>query len=324
MKNSISLLFIVIALASCQETDQQIIIKEPSEIQDVKASRSAVVFPERIPLPEGFSPEGIASGKGTSFFVGSLGTGAIYKGEFRTGAGSILVAPNGRTAVGLCYDPRTSYLYVSGGSDGEAYIYNGDTGEEIASIALSDQSGNFVNDCVVTREAVYFTNSFSDEYYRLPLDPNGQLPDPLNYQTIKLSDNFEILPGFNANGVVATKNGESLIINNSTTGKLYLVEPLTGEATLIDLAGGPLPAGDGMVLEGKTLYVVQNQLNQIAVVEMAPDFMSGEVIDLITDPAFDIPTTATIFGSSLYAVNARFGTPPEPTTEYDVIRVDKN
>jgi hypothetical protein len=99
-------------------------------------------------------------------------------------------------------------------------------------------------------------------------------------------------------------------------------DPATGEANQIDL-GGPLPSGDGLVLAGKTLYVVQNQLNQIGVITLSTDLGSGVVGEPITDPAFNVPTTADLFGSSLYAVNAKFGTPPVGTP-YEVVRVDRN
>jgi hypothetical protein len=36
-------------------------------------------FPERIALPNGFQPEGIAIGRGTTFYVGSIPTGAVYR-----------------------------------------------------------------------------------------------------------------------------------------------------------------------------------------------------------------------------------------------------
>ena len=41
------------------------------------------------------------------------------------------------------------------------------------------------------------------------------------------------------------------------------VDPVTGIATRITLVGGSVLNGDGILLHGKTLYVVQNQLNQI-------------------------------------------------------------
>jgi hypothetical protein len=37
-----------------------------------------------------------------------------------------------------------------------------------------------------------------------------------------------------------------------------------------------------------------------------------------------VPTTIAAFGDALYAVNARFDTPPTPDTDYDVVRVPEN
>jgi hypothetical protein len=72
---------------------------------------------------------------------------------------------------------------------------------------------------------------------------------------------------------------------------------------------------------------VQNLLNQIAVVELAPDLARGVVARVITDPNLRIPSTIAEFGSALYAVNARFDvadpTVPNPTVEFEVVRVDK-
>jgi hypothetical protein len=67
--------------------------------------------------------------------------------------------------------------------------------------------------------------------------------------------------------------------------------------------------------------VVQNRLNQIAVVTLAPDLSSGTVVDNITSPNFDVPTTVASFGNALYAVNARFSTPATPSTSYSIVRV---
>jgi sugar lactone lactonase YvrE len=133
--------------------------------------------------------------------------------------------------------------------------------------------------------------------------------------------------GFNANGIDATPNGKLLIIVQSATGYLFTVDPITGIATRIMVTGGDhgglVPSGDGILLLGKTLYVVQNQLNKIAVIDVNLAANTGTVTGYITDPAFRVPTTIAAFGKSLYAVNARFGTPVTPTTDYDVVRVDK-
>jgi sugar lactone lactonase YvrE len=280
-------------------------------------------FPETIPLPDGFQPEGIASGSGTTFYVGSIPTGAIYRGDLSTGEGEILVpAQEGRRAIGLKYDPRSSLLFVAGGNTGKAFIYNGISGAHVAEIQLSTEP-SFINDVIITQDAAYFTNSAQPEIYKVPLDPEtGELLEPITSITVPLVGEFVFVENaFNANGIEATPNGKTLIVVNSTTGSLYLVDPTTGYATQIDLGGDSVPRGDGILLRGKTLYVVQNAFNQVAVVELSPQYTSGEISDVITSPLFRVPTTIASFGSKLYVVNARFGTPPTPDTDYEVVRV---
>jgi sugar lactone lactonase YvrE len=293
----------------------------------VSARGASDRFPDLIPLPTGFQPEGIVSGRGTDFFVGSLATGDVFRGDYRTGEGEVL-STEGSTAVGLSYDRRSDRLFVAGDGTGQAFVYDAETGDTEATYQLTDP-GTFVNDVVVTREAAYFTDSFrvSDDgrpfFYRVPLGPGGRLPDQRDVTEVEIGEEFAVVQGFNSNGIDAPPNGEYLIVVNSSTGLLYRVDPTTGEATEIDLGGDLVTAGDGILLDGKTLYVVRNQLNRIAVVELAPDASSGEVVGAITDPDFDVPTTVAEFGNSLYAVNARFGVENPGAAEYDVVGVSK-
>jgi sugar lactone lactonase YvrE len=285
------------------------------------SARAAVTWPDVIALPNGWQPEGVVTGHGPVIYSGSLANGAIYAADLRTGEGEIIVPGQaGRVAVGLSFDSRTNYIFVAGGGTGKAYVYDAGTGALVQEYTLT-APGTFVNDVIVTRDAAYFTQSFLPEYYRVPLGPGGQLAAPGDVKTIPLGGAWQQVAGFNANGIEATPNGKYLVIVNSTTGALYRVEPLTGVATLIDLGGASVSAGDGLLLRGHTLYVVRNQLNQIAVITLAPDLSSGEVVGTITNPNFDIPTTIAAFGNALYAVNARFSTPPTPSTTYSIVRV---
>ena len=280
-------------------------------------------FPEVIPLPVGFQPEGIAVGKGSTFYVGSIPTGAVYRGDLRTGEGDILVpAQEGRAAIGMKYDERTGLLFVAGGPTGFAYVYDGETGENVAEIQLTT-GDRFINDVVITKDAAYFTNSAQPVIYRVALEKNGEVPTTPEVEEIPLSGDYQFTEdAFNANGIAATPNGKTLIIVNSVDGLLYKVRPGSGVAKLIDLGGATLLNGDGVLLEGRTLYVVQNRMNQIAVVSLTnSDLDEGEVVDTITDDDFRVPTTIARFGDSLYAVNARFGTEATPDTEYEVVRV---
>jgi hypothetical protein len=276
-------------------------------------------YPDVIPLPDGFFPEGIAVGTGDDVYAGSLADGAIWKGDLRTGAGEILVpGALGGIAVGLDHDDRSGFLYVAGGPLGGGSIYDGDTG---ALVDEFDLGAGFVNDVIVTRDAAYFTNSFAPELYEVPLDQRGRVDGTI--RTITLAGDFAFVPGeFNANGIEATSDGGTLIVAGSTAGELYTVDPATGVATTIDV-GEPV-SGDGLVLLGRTLYVNENSLNRITVIGLSADLSSGTIVDTLTDDAYDVPTTSARFGKSLYSVNAKFGTPPTPTTPYEIVRVDRN
>jgi sugar lactone lactonase YvrE len=282
-------------------------------------------FPKILPLPNGWQPEGIVAGRGTDYYVGSLANGAIYRGDFRTGEGEVLVMPPAgeeRIAVGLAFDPGSKALFVSGGTTGQAFVYDGCTGAELASYQLTEPGTGFINDVIVTRDAAYFTNSFQPVLYRLPLPPAGEWPDANEVEPIPLPDEPFGQPGFAANGIEATPDGRMLVVVHSGAGALYRIDTATWDVTEIVMENEEaVPNGDGLLLKGNTLYVVQNSLNQIAVVELAPDWSSGTVLQRLTDPDFRVPTTVTGFGDALYAVNARFDITPGPDTEFEAVRV---
>lgn len=274
-------------------------------------------YPETIPLPNGFQPEGIAIG-GNTFYVGSIPTGAVYRGNLRTGGGSVLVPGEpGKAAIGL--DLHRGRLYVAGGPTGEGYVYDARSGRQLATYRLTT-GDTFVNDVVVTRTAAYFTDSVNQVLYRVPLAANGRPGPESGVQPIPLTGDIRYVAGFNANGIDATPNGKVLVLVQSNTGKLFAVTP-AGATREIDLGGGSVPNGDGILLAGKTLYVVQNSDNKIARIALDPGFRSGRITGHLTDADFDVPTTIARHGSRLYAVNARFGTPPTPATRYDVVQL---
>jgi sugar lactone lactonase YvrE len=288
----------------------------------VTASPGATApFPEVIPLDGGFQPEGIEVGKGTTFYVGSRVTGAIALGDLRTGERTTLVQGGaGRPATGIELEPHNR-LFVAGAGTGDAYVYDAATGELLERYDFASMPPDtFVNDVVVTPKAAYFTDSRRTVIYKVPIGPGGRLAGPDDFEAIELADEL-----VNLNGIDATPDGKTLIAVRSDTGQLFRIDPVTGDADEIDLGGASVPAGDGILLSGKTLYVVQNRMNQVAVIELAPDLMSGEVVNLLTDPDFRVPTTIDELGHRLYAVNARFGVanPGAPETEYEVVQLAK-
>jgi sugar lactone lactonase YvrE len=274
-------------------------------------------FPETIPLPNGWMPEGIAI-QGTTFYAGSRANGAVYRGDLRTGVGSILVpGVEGRVATGLKFNK--GLLFVSGASTGRAWVFDADTGAQLREYEFATPPGTFINDVIVTNAGAFFTDSQRPQLYKVPLAPNGT--PATTFETIPLGGDYQHVAGFNLNGIDATPDGKTLIAVQSMTGRLFTIDPETGVANEIDLGGATVTNGDGILLHGQTLYVVRNFNNEIAVVELAPDLSSGAIVGTITDPDFDVPTTVARFGSRLYLPNARFTTPPTPTTPYDIVQV---
>jgi sugar lactone lactonase YvrE len=276
-------------------------------------------FPPTIGLPDGFQPEGIAIA-GTAFYVGSIPTGAIYRGNLRTGKGAVLVAGgSGKAAIGV--EVNRGRLFVAGGPTGKAFVYAAATGRELAAYQLTT-AATFVNDVVVTRTAAWFTDSVNQVLYRVPLGPGGRPGPASSVRTVPLTGALVYTTGFNVNGIDATPDGKRLVIVQSNTGKLFAVTP-AGVTREIGLGGGGVPRGDGLLLDGRTLFVVQNRDNKIARIALAPGLVSGRITGFLTDSDFDVPTTIDDLGTRLYAVNARFTTPPTATTRYDVVQVAK-
>jgi hypothetical protein len=283
----------------------------------------AVTYASQIQLINGWLPEGIAAGDGVDLYSGSRRNGAIYKANIETGQGSVIVTSQaGRMAVGMKFDTRTKYLYVAGGSFGAAHVYDTTTGYTVQSYQfVTSGGGTFVNDVIVTNAAAYFTDSMRPVIYRVALDATGK--PAATFTTISLSGDYVHRAGFNLNGIVATPAGDRLIVVQSGPGLLLSVNAATGVATTIDLGGYSVSAGDGLWLEGSTLYVVRNNLNTIAEILMAPSYLSGTLIDEIRDSRFDVPTTAAVLGGGLYAVNARFAAGNDPANTYTIVRVER-
>ena len=277
-------------------------------------------FPDRIELPDNFLPEGITIGKAPVAYLGSRADGDIIAADLKTG--QLRLVSEGRgpgfPSIGLKID-KQGLLYVAGGPTGTARVVDSRTGDLLAEYTLSTET-SFINDVVLTKRAAWFTNSQQPELYRVPLGGDDQATRTV----IPLTGDWEQVAGFNANGIAQTPNGRALLVVNSTTGKLFRVNPRTGVATQVDLGDASLTNGDGLLLRGSTLYVVRNQLNQVAVVKLNRRATRGRLVETLTSPDFDVPTTVAAYKGSLYLPNARFRDPGVPApVEYWITRIDK-
>jgi sugar lactone lactonase YvrE len=280
-------------------------------------------FQDVIALPNGFQPEGIAIGPGGTAYVGSLADGDVYVFNVRTGEEITTIEGPGTSSVGLKIDKR-GRLFIAGGDTGKARVVDAATGDLLRSYTLTT-APSFVNDVIVTHYAAWFTDSSQAQLYKLPIGRGGALPKPAPdaIEVVPLSGDWVQQMGFNANGIAQTPNHRALLVIQSSTGLLFRVDPETGVARVVDLGGVTLEGGDGLLVVGRTLYVVQGQTNTVAVVRLNAAGTSGELVEQRTDPHFQFPTTIARFGKGLYLPNARFDIAPTPDTEYSVVRIDR-
>lgn len=291
-----------------------LVLPSPPAIAAPPASDSVIV------LDGATSAEGIAAGKGSTFYAGDLLLGDIYRGDIREGDAELFIDvsefdPEPRMAAGMKADVRKDLLFVAGGFTGHAYVYNTETAKPVADVVLTARPGSVINDVTLTRNGAWFTNSAAPELYFIPVSRTGELGA---VQTLPLSGPAADISGqFNLNGIASAKGGRTLIVAHSGTGELYTVNPATGESALIEDVS--VENVDGIVLRGDQLWAVQNFSNQISRFELSDDLSSGELEDVITSRHFNVPATAALFGNTLAAVNAQFTTPED--TWFEVVLV---
>src|SRR2546423_2855112 len=277
-----------------------------------------------IVLPGATSAQGIAKGDGHTFYCGDLFLGNIYRGDVERGTAELFIdVPKGRLSMGIWADLRHGLLFV-GGALGWAYVYDLQTGASVATYQLGtigDLRTTVVNKVFVAERGAYFSDSSSPVLYFVPISPAGKLGSAT---TIPVTGPAaEITGEFNLNGIVAPDAGAPLIMSHTSNGRLYTVDPATGASRTID--GVDVPVADGLVLEGRHLWVVQNRIDQVSPVLLSPDLTAGVVEAVITHDAFQFPATAVLFGDRLAVVNAKSDTAetgdPPTADEYEVVIV---
>ncbi len=297
-------------------------IPEQSIPASTAADRTAPVESYALPGSATF-PEGVAYDPATGdFFVGSTRSGAVYRGNVSDGSGETEVflegGADGRGGVtGMKVDGE-GRLWISGRDSGRAFVYDTGSGELIKVLDTPRTASTLINDVTVTQDAAYFTDSFRPTLFRVPLTPGGvgDIEPWLDFggTPVRYRD------GFNLNGIAATADGRYLITVQFNTGELYRIDTETEEVTEVDLGGKKLGTGDGLLLEGPTLYVVRESPAQIVPVELSEDFTAGQVGEAFSDPSLRFPTTIARYEDRLLVVNSQLntGNPKLPFTVTDV------
>lgn len=292
-------------------------------------------FDKIVPALTGAPPEGFTIGRGSTAYNGSV-DGSIYKVDLRSGEGEVLVPAEPDFDIftqcyklGMRVDPRSNYLFVAGCLGGNAYVFDAETGEEVANYELAPPFSTVINDLAITRTGIYFTDFTQPFLYRLPLSRNGRLPPGSAVMALPLSGDFpaddpDCCAG---NGIVATPNGDTLIVGNSNIAQIYRVDPSTGQADRIEVNPPLVGFIDGIVLRDRKLYILTPDVDgtgrdRVQVVALDKDLRTGTLVQIITDPDMDGVASGAFFGGALYVNNARYQTFPEADTEYWLTRLD--
>jgi len=236
------------------------------------AGPAAAGAPRTVALPDGIRPEGITSGPGTTYYVGSLADGRLVTGELLEGTvGTLWPGMQGRALRGLQWDARSGLVWAAGnvGSEGHVWAVDGRTGAVVSDTLVP--GALFLNDLVVTDAVVW--------------------------------------------------------VADSRVGGLWNTDPTTGATVEIPVRGGRrLTGGDGLELAGSTLYDVrgsgEGEVSVLRLVEGAGRWRA-EWRGVRRNGTLDVPSTATVAGRWLWAVNARFGVASPETASYWISRLPR-
>lgn len=279
-------------------------------------------LPDAYALPgDAVFPEGIAiDADERVLYVGSTGDGTIFRADIDGGEVEVFASGTQPTAIGMTVDPY-GRLWVAGGPTGQVFVYDTGSAELLRTYATPEAEATFLNDLVWTGDAVFVTDSFRPELFRI--EAGAELGDLTSFTSFDDTD-FVYLDGFNANGIVASPDGGRVLIVQSRTGLVFHVDVEDGSVGSV-ATGMPFPNGDGLIVDDGVLYVVQNAqgtierrgLSDSGTIAVAP---AGRDIE---SERFAHPTTAAILDGDLFVVNSQFdrqgGTPELP---FEVVRIE--
>jgi superoxide dismutase, Cu-Zn family len=264
----------------------------------------------RYPLPDSNAfPEGIVfDSVRNAFYTGSSSNGTIYRVTLGSDNVDVLAlggSPGRGSALGMKLDSRRR-LIVAGGAQGAVAVVNTSDGQTFAvrrAVGVAAGEQTFVNDLTITGGYAYVTDSFRPVLMRMRV--NGDNYGPLENWLDLRSTPVRYADGINLNGIVSSADGRWLLSVQTNTGKLFRIDTRSRAVREVNLGGVNLKNGDGLVLSGRTLYVVLNATSRIDVMTLAADYSSARVTGHIDEPNLRFPTTAALAGGRMLVVNGQ-------------------
>lgn len=274
---------------------------------------TAQVAPTVLPLPEAAAyPEGVTVDPTSgAVYTNSASTGVVVRLDPETGATAVVGDPLNRAearpdkpmsvALGLKADGE-GRLWVAGARTGSMHVVDIATGRRLARFT-TPEGPSLINDVALTSEAAYFTDTLRPVLWRVSRDAvtDTALEPWLSFEGTALRYGEEP----NLNGIAATADGRYLIVVQMKAGRLFRIDTRTREVAAIDTADVALDGGDGLVLDGRRLYVVRQWAGEVVALDLSPDFATATEVKRISPSELAWPATAAIRGDRLIVANSQ-------------------
>lgn len=265
MKNTISILLILILVTSCKENiaksknlkekKQSYILKENS-LNSITITKDAL-YPETI----------LYNSKNNKFIVGSFRDGNIYEID-NNGNAEIFIQANLRSILGIQIDYKHNKFFALSSDIGASInryneglkkeatlmIYNLTTKKLIHTVSLAKLKPNtahLANGLTIDNNGnAYITDSFTPVIYKVDTD---------GHASIFLEDNRFIGEGINLNGIVYHPDGYLITVKKSdgTLFKIPLSEPEKFSEIKLDTK---IYGGDGLLILDKTNLAIASNI----------------------------------------------------------------
>lgn len=281
------------------------------------------VLPADVAYPEGIAYDARSR---TLYTVGST-SAAIAHVDARTGKVTTVVAKDVASQIGdlfpavlgLKVDAR-GRLWMAGGRTGKVFVVDPRTGRLIQTIATPGEGG-LINDVAFAGGKAFFTDTFRGTLWAA--DAGADIPATPEAWVEFKGTPLEYAQGANLNGILATPDGRSLITGQMNKGLLYRIDVASKQVTPIAIGGEKVEGADGLILQGRTLYVIRQPAAEIVTVQLSPDLTWGGVVKRTKTEGLLWPATGVIVGGELVVVNTQFnkrGT-NDPETPFSLQRV---
>jgi sugar lactone lactonase YvrE len=278
------------------------------EIQGAHKPGAAKVF-TLDPSTSGNNPEGVAwDGRSQTLFVGTVGTGTIYRASLRDKTLRPFITPDPAAPADSAVGMKVSggKLFVAGGTTGSIYVYQIRSGALLARFETGP--GGFLNDLVVTSTGdVYVTDSVRPMLWHLSpamVTARSGVPESIDVAPeIAYTANQ-----FNLNGIVARRGGRELVVVNTISKSLFRIDidPANTAARTITKIDAPDLAGDGLLIDRGQLLVVTGDPAAVTVLNLSGRDSRARVDTVLTDPSLRGPSTIARARDRYLVVNADF------------------